>query len=270
MMFGCDLDGTLIYSYRSFGKDKIDSPIRCIETNKGKELSFMTEKAITLLHELSEKMMFIPVTTRTSEQYNRISLFKDEIRPTYAVVCNGGVILKDGQIDQDWQEYIRTKISNNTISIADIKRKIEETSDAIWVESIRVVDRFFICLIIKPDSTPINILDEYSMWAEENNLLFSIQGRRVYFIPSFINKWDAVQYIAEKEDKKTVFAAGDSLLDVDLVEKSAFGLIPRHGSVAAKHAHLGLTQNKGALAAEEIIEIILSKAAGFSFKHSLM
>ncbi|WP_438313445.1 HAD hydrolase family protein [Sporosarcina sp. FA9] len=265
MMFGCDLDGTLIYSYRSFGKEKIDSPIRCIETNKGKELSFMTEKAIMLLHDLSEKMMFIPVTTRTIEQYNRITLFKDEIRPTYAVVCNGGVVLKDGQVDLYWQEYIRTKVSNGKISVTDIKRKIEETSDATWLESIRVVDLFFICIIINPDCTPLHILDEYSKWAEENDLLFSIQGRRVYFIPSFINKWDAVQYIAKKEDKKTVFAAGDSLLDVDLVEKSTFGLIPRHGSAAAKYAHLGLTQKKGVSAAEEIIEMILSRAAGFNF-----
>ncbi|MFD1929841.1 hypothetical protein ACFSFY_17530 [Sporosarcina siberiensis] len=233
--------------------------------NKGKELSYMTEKAIVLLQELSEKMMFVPVTTRTVEQYNRISLFKDEIRPTYAVVCNGGIVLEDGQIDLNWQEYIRKKVSKSKISVTDIKRKIEKTSDSTWLESIRVVDLFFICIIIKPDFTPLHILDEYSKWAEENDLLFSIQGRRVYFIPSFINKWDAVQYIAEKEDKKTVFAAGDSLLDVDMVEKSTFGLIPRHGSAAAKHAHLGLTQEKGVLAAEEIIEKVLSRAAGHNF-----
>lgn len=265
MIFGCDLDGTLIYSYRSLGKDKIDSPIRCIEMNNGKELSFMTEKGIALLQELSEKMMFIPVTTRTVEQYNRITLFKDEIRPTYAVVCNGGVVLQDGQVDLNWQEYIRVKVSNSKISVTDIKRKIEGTSDSTWLESIRVVDMFFICIIIKPDCTPIHILDEYSKWAEENDLLFSIQGRRVYFIPSFINKWDAVQYIAQKKDEKIVFAAGDSQLDVEMVEKSTFGLIPRHGSVAEKYAHLGLTQKKGVLAAEEIIEIILSRAAGFNF-----
>ena len=61
-----------------------------VEVYNGKEISFMTEKAIALLRELSEEMMFVPVTTRTVEQYNRVSLFREEIRPTYAITSNGG------------------------------------------------------------------------------------------------------------------------------------------------------------------------------------
>ena len=78
-------------------EESLNVSVRNVEVYNGREISFMTEKAIALLRELSDEMMFVPVTTRTVEQYNRVSLFHDEIRPTYAITCNGGVVLKDGQ-----------------------------------------------------------------------------------------------------------------------------------------------------------------------------
>jgi hydroxymethylpyrimidine pyrophosphatase-like HAD family hydrolase len=258
MMFASDLDGTLIYSNRRFGKESLNVSVRNIEVYNGREISFMTEKAISLLRELSDKMMFVPVTTRNVEQYNRITLFRDVIRPTYAITCNGGVVLKDGNVDMYWQDYVRAKIDGSTTSVEDVKRKIEKTADASWLESIRTVDQFFVCLIIKSPLSPERIKD-YSEWAAEYGWVFSIQGRKVYFVPSFINKWDAVNYVAKTEGKKTVYTAGDSNLDVCLIEQAKFGLIPRHGEAAANFGHLGLTQKTGILASEEIIETILSK-----------
>ena len=258
MMFASDLDGTLIYSNRRLDRHPVSVPVRCVEVYNGKEVSFMTEKAITLLRELSEEMMFVPVTTRTAEQYNRISLFREEIRPTYAITSNGAVVLKDGNIDLQWQDYVRAKIDGSMASVEDIKRKIEETPGASQTEMIHVVDRFFVYMIIKPPLSPERIKD-LSQWAAEYGWIFSVQGRKVYFIPSFINKWDAVNYVAENEGKKTVFTAGDSNLDVCLIEQAKFGLIPRHGEAAVNFGHLGLTQKSGVLASEEIIETILSK-----------
>lgn len=258
MMFASDLDGTLIYSKRRFGEETLNVSVRNVEVYNGREISFMTEKAIALLRKLSDEMMFVPVTTRTIEQYNRVSLFHEEIRPTYAITCNGGVVLKDGHIDTHWQDYIRTKIDGSTASVDDVKRKIEETADASWLKSIRVVERFFVYLIIEP---PLSAewINHYSQWAAAHGWAFSIQGRKVYFIPTFINKWDAVNYVAKKEGKQTVYTAGDSNLDVCLIEQAEFGLIPRHGEAASKFGHLGLTQKTGILASEEIIEAILSK-----------
>lgn len=258
MMFASDLDGTLIYSNRRLDEEPLPVPVRSVEVYNGREISFMTEKAIALLRELADEMMFVPVTTRTAEQYNRISLFREEIRPTYAITCNGGVVLKDGNVDIYWQDYVRAKIDGSTASVEDVKRKIEETAGSSWLEPIHVVDRFFVYMIIKPPLSPERF-KEYSRWAAEYGWVFSVQGRKVYFIPSFINKWDAVNYVAEIEGKKTIYTAGDSNLDVCLIEQAKFGLIPRHGEAAVNFGHLGLTQKTGILASEEIIETILSK-----------
>ena len=165
--------GHLFIRIGGFGEETLNVPVRSVEVYNGREISFMTEKAIALLRKLSDEMMFVPVTTRTTEQYNRVSLFHEEIRPTYAITCNGGVVLKDGNIDTHWQDYIRTKIDGSTASVDDVKRKIEETADASWLKSIRVVDRFFVYMIINPPLSTERI-KYYSQWAAAHGwVLFS-------------------------------------------------------------------------------------------------
>ncbi|WP_301107563.1 HAD family hydrolase [Sporosarcina sp.] len=267
MMFASDLDRTLIYSHKFFESEQISGHVRNVEKLNGKEISFMTEKAIVLLQELAKEMMFVPVTTRTIEQYNRVTLFQHEIRPFYAITCNGGVVLENGEVDRYWQDHIKNKIKNGAISVEDVKRKIEETSDASWLKSIRVVDQFFVYLVINTELTPHELMGYYSKWAAEHGWIFSLQGRKVYFIPSFINKWDATRYVADKEGKSRVYTAGDSNLDVCLIEQADFGIIPRHGEAAVDFSHLELTKKTGVLASEEIIETILSKRRNLIMTH---
>ena len=163
MIFASDLDRTLIYSNRFLNEESLTVPIRNVEVYNGREISYMTEKAIALLREIADEMMFIPVTTRTVEQYQRIALFRDEIRPTYAITCNGGVVLNDGKIDEHWQDYVRAKINGSAASVEDVKRKIEETADPTWLESINVVDRFFVYLITISPLSPEQVKSLYGM-----------------------------------------------------------------------------------------------------------
>ena len=79
MIFASDLDQTLIYSRKSFRAHIEDNSIQLIETLDGKEISFITYKTITLLIKLQLHSYFIPVTTRTIEQFQRITLFQNEI-----------------------------------------------------------------------------------------------------------------------------------------------------------------------------------------------
>ena len=90
IVFYSDLDNTLIYSYRR----EIGGKKRCVEVYQGREISFMSEYSYHLLQEISKKALFIPVTTRTMEQYQRIDLGIGI--PEYALVCNGGILLVRG------------------------------------------------------------------------------------------------------------------------------------------------------------------------------
>ena len=95
-LFNCDLDNTLIYSYKhDIGADKIN-----VEQYQGREISFITSRTFELLKEVAEKTVFVPTTTRTVEQYGRIDLGIHT--PQYALVCNGGILLKNGVEDSEW------------------------------------------------------------------------------------------------------------------------------------------------------------------------
>ncbi len=69
-IFFTDLDNTIIFSYKhNIGIDKVN-----IEMYQGREISYMTQKTYRLLKQVAKKMLLVPVTTRSVEQYNRIDL----------------------------------------------------------------------------------------------------------------------------------------------------------------------------------------------------
>ncbi|MDR2137476.1 MAG: hypothetical protein LBO68_04225, partial [Synergistaceae bacterium] len=68
MIFASDLDNTLIHSY----KRALPSDI-CVERKDGRALSFMTPRGRRMLQKARERCCFVPVTTRSLEQYRRLS-----------------------------------------------------------------------------------------------------------------------------------------------------------------------------------------------------
>ena len=96
ILFASDLDNTLIHSYK-----RADSADICVETKDSKCLSYMTPKAYTMLQKL-DGVCFVPITTRSLEQYRRIKLFDDKL-PRYALTSNGGLLLVNDEIDAEWR-----------------------------------------------------------------------------------------------------------------------------------------------------------------------
>ena len=89
-----DLDNTLIYSRKTFIEDKIN-----VEIYNGEEISFMSKYSNELLCKLSAHLLIVPITTRTYTQYKRINL---GILPEYVLCANGGILLKNGIISEEW------------------------------------------------------------------------------------------------------------------------------------------------------------------------
>ncbi|MGG3940823.1 HAD family hydrolase [Peribacillus psychrosaccharolyticus] len=262
MIFASDLDQTMIYSKRAFRlKEGTTEPsIRLIETYEGREISFMTSAAIELLKEVHEKMTFLPVTTRTIKQFQRITLFQEEIIPDMAVTSNGGNILVKGQADQDWQRLIRRKMNESSMSPEDLKMQFSELAHDNWILSERTADELFHYYIIDQAAAPLEELKDFEKAAAEAGWKMSLQGRKLYFVPMPVNKWDAVAHIKEKMGKTFVAAAGDSLLDLCMLEVADLPIAPLHGELndAALGKTILRTENRGLLAAEDILKQVLA------------
>ncbi|MDR1579784.1 MAG: hypothetical protein LBS35_05460, partial [Synergistaceae bacterium] len=103
VLFASDLDNTLIHSYRVAEAGDI-----CVETRDGKKLSFMSPKAHGILKDIAAKCAFVPVTTRSLEQYRRLDL---GVKPKYALVANGALLLIDGEVDELWASETRRRLN---------------------------------------------------------------------------------------------------------------------------------------------------------------
>jgi hydroxymethylpyrimidine pyrophosphatase-like HAD family hydrolase len=255
VIFASDLDQTLIYSRKSFHLPDISNvQVRLVETLDGKEISFMTENAIKLLREITKKTSFVPVTTRTIEQYKRISIFQEEIIPTFAVTSNGGNILFQGIRDKEWSHMIKQKLDSECQSIEKVYEEIHHFSSPLWVQNMKIADGLFIYLIVDQENIPYEALAHFTQELEQLGWNHSLQGRKLYFVPKPVNKWDAVQFIQHKLGAKAVFTSGDSLLDLCMLINSTYSMAPCHGELEGSHElHIERTQQKGILSSEEIL-----------------
>ena len=209
ILFHTDLDRTLIYSRRV----NIKSKKICVENRLGEELSFMTEYGYEMLHKLKEKILIVPTTTRCIRQYNYIDL---GYIPKYALLTNGGVLLKDGKLDEKWY-----KDSLEIVKSADSElKKVNTILDKLDFENkTRTEDDLFLMIQSENPEELASILKE-NLDLKKVDIFFN--NIKAYVMPKGLSKGDAVRRFKEKltaEDikiKKSI-SAGDSDMDIPML-----------------------------------------------------
>lgn len=215
IVFFSDLDNTIIYSYRhDIGKKK-----RCVEIYQGREVSFITEDTYELLKAVKESVLFVPVTTRTIEQYERIDLRIGAI--AYALVCNGGVLLKDGQEDNLWYEESLELVLDcrEELRRAEIMMLGDENRDF----EVRNIRNLF---LFTKSSKPIQSAEVLKQKLDGKRVEVFSNGVKVYVVPKALNKGAAVRRLRNKLCAEAAIAAGDSEFDISMLEEADIGFAP--------------------------------------------
>lgn len=214
-IFCSDLDNTLIYSYkRDIGPEKV-----CVELYEGREVSYMTLRSQLLLGKIAEQICFIPVTTRTKEQYERIDLGIGI--PEFALVCNGGVLLKNGQEDEGWYRESMELIQSSREELKRAEMLLERDEDrAMEVRNIR--ELFLFTKSSRPELT-IRRLE-----ARLNPELVTVFGNgvKVYVIPAGLDKGTAVRRLRLRTPAERLLAAGDSGFDLPMLQEADGAMAP--------------------------------------------
>jgi len=202
-MFCTDLDNTLIYSYkREIGEEK-----RCVEIYKDKEISFITEKSIQLLTKIAKKAMVVPVTTRTVEQYQRIELGIGV--PKYALTCNGGVLLKDGEKDMCWY-YDSLKLAETSWDELWKSQDILKYDKNRSMEVQFIEELFVFTKSTKPEETVHKLMEKLDLSKMD---IFS-NGVKIYAIPKNLTKGNAIRRLREALGIEYVTAKGENIFDL--------------------------------------------------------
>lgn len=267
LLFASDLDQTLLYSRRSMGRSSLTkaSLLQPLEELDNQLISFMSQGALKLLKELSAQILFVPATTRTKAQYQRLGFADYGIVPRYAVTSNGGTVFFEGREDKDWTQRVAAGKSHCAEG-KDLLRRFQEIAHPSWVikDSGKLADDLFYYCVIDRDKMPVKEVGDFELWAKENHWDLSLQGRKLYFVPCHVSKKAAIQYLREKEGLSIVAAAGDSLLDLEMLKDADVALAPAHGELFAQYTQgrlrktgIQFTQSSGIDAAEEILQILL-------------
>lgn len=252
-----DLDRTLIYSTAALGLTMPDPEaprLLCVETYQHKPLSYMTETASALLTELPRHCVFVPTTTRTREQYHRIRLPGPP--PRFAICANGGHVLVDGVSDPHWRRTVAARLADECATLEEVRTHLLAVADPAWLLKERVAEDLFAYLVVERALLPDGWMKELAAWAGPRGWAVSLQGRKVYAVPQPLTKSAAVREVARRAGADLVLAAGDSLLDADLLLAADRGWRPGHGELAEtgwSADHVDTLEERGVLAGEEIL-----------------
>ncbi|MET9804015.1 HAD family hydrolase [Streptomyces sp. NPDC006368] len=264
-LIASDLDRTLIYSSAALGLTMPDAGaprLLCVEVYQHRPLSYVTETAAALLTELPRHAVFVPTTTRTREQYHRIRLPGPD--PEYAICANGGHLLVDGVTDPDWQRTVADRLADECATLDEVRAHLLAAADPAWLLKERVAEDLFAYLVVERALLPEGWVKELGVWAEARGWTVSLQGRKVYAVPQPLTKSAAMREVARRTGASRVLAAGDSLLDADLLLAADRAWRPGHGELADtgwSAGNVDVLDENGVLAGEEILRRLLSSAA---------
>lgn len=198
ILLACDLDNTLIHSYKHRCADDI-----CVELYEGREQSFISPRALELLKKISAQIFFVPVTTRSIAQYRRI-FWAGEFFPRCAVVANGAYFLDGNRQKNLLREFIEPYEEK-------LHAQHEKFLKNPAFDICRIVDESFLFLKCRDD------LDADKIFFD-TDLIVQHTGKKIYLFPPKLNKGEALKRLIKKFSPDKVFAAGDSAIDLPMLE----------------------------------------------------
>lgn len=255
VLVASDLDRTLVYSRAALALTGAElPPLTCVEWRGGEQVGFLTEVAARLTAELAGRTVLVPVTTRLPDQLARIRLPGPP--PRFAVAANGGVLLVDGEPDLGWQRRM-VRTSAESAPLSDVWKYVRQHCAPAWTTKLRNAEGLFCYAVLGAAGAPDGFVADATSWAEERGWLVSAQGRKLYWVPRGLTKGAAVAEVASRVSAELVLAAGDSLLDRDLLDYADRGIHPAHGELYSSGwsaPHVERTSTAGVLAGQQIVE----------------
>jgi hypothetical protein len=250
-----DLDRTLIYSRGALEAHRdTERALIAVERHEHKDASWMTAAAAATYAKLPGRALMVPVTTRTPEQWHRVRLPGPP--SPYVITANGGVLLVNGRVDHSWDATVAAELAQ-AAPLAEIWEHVCRVCRPDWTVKVRNARGMFCYAVLHRKRVPPGFLAEAAGWAEQRGWQLSLQGRKLYWVPRSLTKSAAVAEVARRAECSLVVAAGDSLLDADLLEAAERGIAARHGELVAsgwRAPQVAVTSHSGVRAGEEIVD----------------
>ncbi len=224
ILFACDLDNTLLFS-RSHFQETPDgasegTPLVCVEFLDGKEQGFFSQRSIALLRKVIQHICFVPVTTRSVEQYRRIT-WPEGCQPALALTCNGAILLEQNEPDATWLAESGCRVAPFMSELRRLHALLELDGDFL---RCRMVDDMF---LFARCTDNVNAKDAARKYQElTTDLTAQHSGKKLYFFPPELDKGSALARLWERKNFDELWCAGDSEMDAPMLRQAHLALIP--------------------------------------------
>jgi len=262
MIYASDLDRTLIYSLSAIGVPEDSPGLVPAEIINGATVSYISSEALSQLAALARNIVFMPVTTRTVQQYKRINLFQETVIPDYAITSNGGNILVGGEVDREWRESVGRLVVSQSAGAEEVRFIVRSALREEWIISERYCDDLFYTFVVQRDLLPPDLAALLGEQLAGLGWSVSLQGRKLYAVPMAVSKSAAIEHVRRTVQREPMVASGDSLLDKCLLDAADYAIAPCHGEIYAEHqrgAGKGeylFTTCSGVFASDEILQYV--------------
>lgn len=260
ILFTSDLDRTLIYSNTMMQTYPIAGDIIPVEHKEGLIMSYMSHDSIALLKQFSKDHIFVPVTTRAVHEYERIHAIAQDIKPKYAITTNGGNVLIDGKPDLEWKKIVQNRLAEQSQPKEEMIRTFAKIRHESWVVGEFYIDDLFFMFRVNRELVPRGELAAFQSELATMGWSIFLHGRKLYVLPTCLNKALAVRYLQNFVEYDLHVAAGDSMMDYDMIVEADHGYSPMHGELYEKQPNdekVIFLNGMGATSTEELLRNIL-------------
>lgn len=248
-----DLDRTIIYSNKFL---HTNVKYQNIEKYEGRDISYISLNTIRYIKELQHMGMFIPTTTRTTEQFNRINFNQYGINFSWVITTNGGCILNNNKVLESWNEEVE-KIKKNSCNLEIMLTDFEKYADLPGVLKFGIASELFFYIVVDYSIFDIQCLNAYIKQLKERKWDMYTSGRKIYFLPKGISKENAIKHLCEKLNINEHIAIGDSTMDYNMVKNADYGYVLKHGDMLTENDDLFVSEAEGMNGTEFILKSII-------------
>jgi hypothetical protein len=250
-----DLDRTLIFSVAFVTTCPTSTPLHDVELYRGRNISVMAADVRHNLARLSRRLTLVPTTTRTRAQLRRLDL---GFTPRFEVCSSGAAILENDERDAEWDATVRALAAAECMSYDEAEAGFGSWAGRTWMRQLRDAEGVFIIASVDSDALPPEEVESLTETFRVGNWRVVQQGSKVYALPRVITKSAATAHLTSRLGLASgeVWAAGDSVLDWDLLAHAGRAWTAADGELAATGRtapHLNVTDSSGVDSSVEIV-----------------
>lgn len=213
-----DLDGTILFSKRTLPQGLSEKLCLDAETYGNGGHGYIERELVAFFKEWQKTNLLIPVTTRSTEQFERLTPTWSQLSVPFALTSNGGNLYRNGQLDAAWNKAVRESLAEELSHMEAVLSILRVILPQESVRKIKEIDGLYYCVLVTERSWEQPFIDEVNAAMAVYDWVGYFQHKKLYFLPKGLSKERAVEQLKkEMPEVLCCIGLGDTEMDQQML-----------------------------------------------------